>query len=479
MKNNHLNRRNFLKTMGLTVAAISIPQYHFCTKSDTQKPNIIFILADDLGYGDLGCYGQTKIKTPNLDQMAAEGMRFTQHYAGSTVCAPSRCSLLTGLHTGHTFIRGNREIEGYQLAIPAGTQTIATLLKQAGYNTGLVGKWGLGGPDTTGHPNKQGFDYFYGYLGQVQAHFYYPPFLWENDNKIELPGNTDSKKETFSHDLLSEKALEFIEKNKNDQFFLYLAYTIPHAELAAPEDSINDYKDQFDETPYIGRHYGSQPTPRAAYAAMVSRMDRDVGKILNLLKQLGVDNNSIVCFTSDNGPHSEGGNDPAIFNSSGPMRGIKRDLYEGGIRVPFIVRWPGKIKAGAVSDHVSAFWDLLPTCCEISGFDPPANVDGISFYPELLGKKQDRHPYLYWEFHERDGKLAVRMGDWKAVKLNIKTEPDRAVELYNLKEDIHEDRDVAGEHPDIVKKIKKIIEQARTKSEQFPFYEKEKNGTRI
>ncbi|MFC1725154.1 arylsulfatase [candidate division KSB1 bacterium] len=380
--------------------------------------------------------------------------------------------MLGKTHTGHTYIRGNSPVEGYQLAIPEDTVTIPKLLKQAGYTTGLVGKWGLGGPDTSGAPNKQGFDYFYGYLGQAQAHFYYPPHLWENNEKVILEGNSDGKKETYSHDLIAEKSLEFIKQNKDKPFFLYLALTIPHAEIIVPEDSMVEYKDKFEEKPYIGRHYGSQETPRAAFAGMVSRMDRDVGRVLDLLKELGIEEKTLVIFSSDNGPHQEGGHDPEFFNSGGFLRGIKRDLYEGGIRVPMTAYWPGQINPGRVSDHISAFWDLLPACCELAGVDPPEGIDGVSFVPELIGYRQPSHEYLYWEFHERGGKQAVRMRDWKAVRLNVKKDTEGPIELYNLREDQREEKNIAEQNPEIVKRIEKIMREARTSSEKFPLSDK-------
>jgi arylsulfatase A len=474
MANKNLSRRDFLKLAGVSAAGGSI---FGCGKSEqipakgpavvmpaARKPNIIYILADDLGYGDLSCYGQKKFRTPSLDKMAEEGMRFTQHYSGSTVCAPSRCVLLTGYHTGHSYIRGNAKGEDrYELAIPADTLTVAKILKQAGYSTGCIGKWGLGGPKTEGQPNKQGFDHFFGYLGQMPAHFYYPEHLWRNSEKVLLDGKT------YSHDLIAKEAIDFIRQNHERPFFLYLAFTIPHAELAVPEDSMKPYKGKFDEKEYIGQHYGNQKTPKAAFAGMVSRMDRDVGRIMGLLRELGIDNNTIVMFSSDNGPHKEGGAEPQYFKSSGPLRGIKRDLYEGGIRVPMIARWPGRIKAGTVNEHISAFWDFLPTCCELSDVKVPKGIDGISFVPTLLGRKQKQHEYMYWEFYEQRGKQVVRLGDWKGMRLNVRKDPDGPIELYNLKDDIGESNNVAGKHLDIVEKVRNMMKAARTESTLFSF----------
>jgi len=442
-----------------------------------EMSNIIFILADDLGYGDIGCYGQEKIKTPNIDKLAREGIIFTQHYAGSTVCAPSRCCLMTGFHTGHTVVRGNKGIkpEG-QFPMPEETVTVAELLKKAGYVTATIGKWGLGGPGSSGDPINQGFDYSFGYNCQSKAHFYYPESLWKNDEKVLLPENQDGKHNTYSHDLFIKEALKFITQNKDSSFFLYLPFTIPHAELLVPENSLDQYKGEFLEEPFEGGHYGAQETPRAAYAAMVSLMDEGIGKIMDLMKELEIDKNTLVIFTSDNGPHKEGGNDPDFFNSNGPFRGIKRDLYEGGIHVPFIVRWPDKIKPGRTSDHISAFWDFLPTVCDIANIEPPSNIDGISFLPELLEQEQPKHEYLYWEFHRSghyNDKQAVRTGKWKAVRLNVNKNADADIELYNLHEDIGEENNIAYDFPEIVKKMREILKQAHTPAKEWPLFPEE------
>ncbi len=460
-----MDRRNFLKQSGIAAAAMSMPHSLFAKETKEKKPNIIFIIADDLGYGDLGCYGQKIIKTPNLDKMAAEGLKFTQHYAGCTVCAPSRCCLMTGKDTGHAFIRGNREIqpEG-QYPIPADTITVARILKKAGYTTGCIGKWGLGGPESSGEPNKQGFDHFFGYLCQRQAHRFYPDYLWRNGEKVEL------NRETYSHDLMAEETLDFIKKNKDRPFFLYIPFTIPHAELKVPVDSMDQYKGKFEEEPFAGAgNYGAQRFPKAAYAGMVTRMDRDVGRIFDLLKELDIDDNTLVMFTSDNGPHHEGGNDPHFFNSNGSLKGIKRDLYEGGIRVPMLARWPEKIKAGTTTDHISAFWDFLPTCADLAGAEKPEEVDGISMAPLLQGspKRQKEHDFLYWEFHYSGGrgiKQAVRMGKWKAVRNGL----GKPLELYNLNKDLGEEKNVASEHQEIIEKIEDYLKDARVESEIFP-----------
>jgi len=432
--------------------------------ADTPKaahPNIVFILADDLGYGDLGCYGQKRILTPNLDRMAAEGMRFTQFYAGSTVCAPSRCCLMTGLHTGHGTIRGNA-------TVPLGPQdvTVAKVLKDAGYTTGLVGKWGLGEAGTTGVPNRQGFDYFYGYLNQVHAHNYYPDYLWNNQEKVLIEGNVvkggvASKRAQYSPDLFTKEALAFVEQNREKPFFLYLAYTIPHAndERGAKEGNGMEVPS---DAPYSDKPW---PQVEKNYAAMVTRLDADVSRLLKRLKELGLDENTIVFFSSDNGPHKEGGSDPKYFDSAGPLRGLKRDLTEGGIREPFIARWPGKVKAGVVTDQVGAFWDFLPTAADLVGAKTPAGLDGVSLTPTLLGvDKQAQHDFLYWEFHERGPQQAVRMGDWKALRLKA----NGPLQLYDLKTDEGEAHDVAAEHPDVTAKIEAYLKDARTPSATWP-----------
>jgi len=477
-----MKRRQFLKqsglmTLGTIAAAVGASGLGLSclSKGKTRKPNIIYILADDLGYGDLGCYGQQIIKTPNLDKMASDGIRFTDHYAGSTVCAPSRCTLMTGLHTGHARVRGNYETgpHGFGACLELRPQdtTIAEFLKPAGYRTGLFGKWGLGVKTTTGEPGKKGFDEWFGYLNQGHAHFYYPEFLWKNGEKVVFEGNKNGKRQQYAHDLITEETLNFVKNNKDNPFFVYLAYTIPHAELLVPEDSMNEYEGQFKETAYVNNGsggmggYASQDKPKAAFAGMVSRMDRDIGKLMELLKELGIDDDTIVMFSSDNGPHLEGGAEPDFFDSNGPLRGYKRDLYEGGIRVPFIVRWPGKIKPGRVSGHISAFWDVLPTACDIAGVTVPENVDGLSFLSELLGREQPEHEYLYWEFHEnKTTDQAVRMGNWKAVRHS----PGSPVELYDLSKDKSEINNIADRHSEIVEKFRKLFAQARTPHEIWP-----------
>ena len=425
-------------------------------KLKPQKPNIIFILADDLGYGDLGCYGQKKIKTPNIDRLAAEGMRFTQCYAGSTVCAPSRSALMTGQHTGHTRIRGNA---AYPLR--AEDVTVAEVLQKAGYKTGAVGKWGLGLANTPGVPTKQGFEEWVGYLSQTHAHDYYPTQLYRNDDIFWLERNLNGAKGQYAHDLFTQAATNFVRVSKYFSFFLFLPYTIPHANNELGRKTGNGMEVPND-APYTKEDW---PQPEKNKAAMITRLDRDVGILMDQLKKLDVDDNTIIFFTSDNGPHKEGGVKPEFFNSSGPLRGIKRDLYEGGIRVPMIVRWPNKIAAGKVSDQVWAFWDFLPTAADIAGQKPPENTDGISILPTLLGQKQtNQHEFLYWEFHENGSKQAVRMNDWKAVRLTL----GKPLELYNLKTDPAESKDVAADNPELITKIEDYLKTARTESERWP-----------
>jgi len=427
-----------------------------------RPPNVIFILADDLGYGDLGCYGQKQIQTPHLDRMAAEGMRFTRGYAGSTVCAPSRCALMTGLHMGHATIRGN----GFVPLRPEDV-TVAEMLKASGYSTGLVGKWGLGEAKTSGVPGRQGFDYFYGYLNQVHAHNYYPDFLWRDEDKVPLDnvqkGGVASKKVAYSHDLFTAEALAFLKEHQAQPFFLYLAYTIPHANNEAGRAGPHGMEVPSLE-PYADKPW---PEPQKAHAAMITRLDRDVGRLFDALRDLKLDEETIVFFSSDNGPHMEGGADPAFFNSSGGLRGTKRALYEGGIRVPFIVRWPGKIKAGQVSDVPVAFWDFLPTTVELAGGEMRAVLDGRSLVPLLLGRKEDEplaDRYLYWEFFEGGFQQAAVRGRWKAVR------PKRngPLELYDLDADAAEKHDVAANHPKIVRDFEDYMAKARTNSKDWP-----------
>ncbi|QDU53184.1 arylsulfatase [Gimesia panareensis] len=457
--------------------------------SEKQPPNIVFIIADDLGYKELGCYGQKYIKTPNIDELAKDGIRFTQFYSGNAVCAPSRCNLMTGKHPGHAYVRNNgkpdyvqnlKEKEGWeypgQHPIPDEEITIAEMLKQKHYATGAMGKWGLGHFGTSGDPNKQGFDLFYGFNCQVHAHNHYPRFLWRNHTKETLPGNDRTLNgETYSQDKFVEVGMDFIRENKDRPFFLYLPFAVPHLAIQAPEESVAEYRGKIPEADYKHRGYIKRDDPRAGYAAMITHMDKGVGQIMNLLKELNLDDNTVVFFTSDNGPTYDrlGGSDSVFFESAGPWRGFKGSLYEGGIRVPLVVRWPGHIAPGGVTDHLSAFWDVMPTIAQLTGTKAPADIDGISFVPTLLGEPQEQkqHEYLYWEFPAYTGQQAVHMGDWKGVRQNLlrKKNPQMKIELYNLKNDPGEQHDVADQHPEIVARIKSIMKTGRTPSKMFPF----------
>ena len=441
-------------------------------RAESAKPNIVYILADDLGYGDLSLLGQTRFDTPNIDRIAKEGMRFSQHYSGSTVCAPSRSCLMTGLHTGRTPIRGNMEIqpEG-QYPMPSEAVTVAELLKREGYVTGAFGKWGLGFPGSEGDPLNQGFDFFFGYNCQRIAHNYYPYHLWDNDTRLILDENEGRKEGVYAPELIQEKTLEFLEANSERPFFCFVPHVIPHAELFAPERYMERFRGKFlPELAYEGVDdgpnfrlgpYGSQPESHAAFVAMVTMLDDHVGQILDKLEALGIDDNTLVMFTSDNGPHLEGGADPDYFNSNGPLRGYKRDLYEGGIRVPFFARWPGRIAAGSHSDHISAFWDFLPTVCDFAGVNTPRGLDGISFAPTLLGKGgQQEHSFLFWAFYERGGRVALRKGDWKLVKYDVDKNPNAQWELYDLSKDVGETNNVAGYFPEVVNELSKLAENS-------------------
>lgn len=452
----------------LVIAALPVQS------AESDPPNIIFIMADDLGYAHLGCYGQEKIQTPRIDRLAAEGLRFTQVYAGNNVCAPSRSVLMTGLHSGHTSVRGNSG----GISSQASDITVAEVLKQAGYATGGFGKWGLGDAETEGVACRQGFDEFFGYYDQVHAHSYYPPYLWHNDRKYPLPGNsgredglTGERREQYSADEIMDKARDFIRRHKDGPFFCYVPITIPHSEWLVPEDSLRQYAGKWDEPePYItpSKHYADQPQPRAAFAAMVSRLDREVGRIMDLLRELSLDERTIVFFTSDNGGQGGAGTSPEFFKANGPLRGYKGSMYEGGLRVPMIVRWPGRVRPGTTSDFVWYFPDVLPTLAELAGAQPPAGLDGVSVVPTLLGQPgQQEHPVLYWESAGYDAKTglrrrgslvqAVRLGPYKGIW----TERSGSMELYDLSQDIAETNNLADSRPGEVAEIRKIMSGAR------------------
>lgn len=436
-------------------------------EASAAKPNIVYILLDDAGYGDLSCYGQTRFETPNIDRLASEGMRFTDHYSGSTVCAPTRCCLMTGVHTGHSYVRGNREVqpEG-QAAMPAGIVTIPRLLKKAGYVTGAFGKWGLGAPGSPSDPAEH-FDLFYGYNCQREAHTYYPTHLWRNRKKVPFDGKT------YSATVIMDEALKFVASNRDEPFFLFLPITIPHAAMHAPEEYVAPWRTKFPQfEDKIGKYRGPEVrNPIAAFAGMMTLMDEGIGDLMSLLKQLELDENTLVLLSSDNGPHREGGHAPDFFDSNGPLKGYKRDLYEGGIRAPLIARWPGVVKAGTVSDHVSAHWDMLPTFCDLAGVDAPSDGDGISMLPTLQGRgTQEQHEFLYWEFYERGGKRAVRFGNWKAVQNNLKSADQKeGIEIYDLSQDIGEETDIAADHPELVARAAKYFRAAHTPSEFWSF----------
>lgn len=457
--------------------------------SAQDRPNVLFILADDLGYGDLGCYGQEKFETPHIDRLAQAGMRFTQCYSGTTVSAPSRSCLLTGMHSGHTYIRGNIELdpEG-QYPLPAGARTFFHAFKEAGYRTAAFGKWGLGFVGTTGDPKNQGCDTFFGYNCQLLAHSYYPDHLWDNDRRVDLADNVLDVQYgtgTYAPDLIHRKALEFLDQASADEpFFLWYPTILPHAELIVPEDSIiHKFRGRFPEKAFQGTEpghpafrkggYCTQLYPHATFAAMVTRLDVYVGQLVEKLKEKGLYDNTIIIFASDNGPHLEGGADPDFFNSNGIYRGYKRDLYEGGIRVPMIVCWPGHVQPGTESDLMCAFWDLLPTFRNI--LNPKArstkDEDGISLLPLLTGSKgQKTHDYLYFEFQEMNGRQAVRRGAWKLVYLDIRGRNPR-YELYNLASDPSERHNLIDIHPDVAAELKAIMQEAHVENPDFPLFE--------
>jgi len=449
-----------------------------CTTSHPTKnhiqPNIILIMADDLGWKELGSYGQKKIKTPHLDQMAKEGMRFTQFYAGSAVCAPSRCNLMTGKHGGHAFVRNNLEIKnndpdfyGGQHPLPESEITVAELLQKNGYVTGCFGKWGLGAIGSTGDPLKKGFDRFYGYNCQRNAHNLYPKYLESDNTTVSLKGNTRSQTgKLYAPQLIADEMITFIKNNKDKPFFCYYPTVIPHLPLQAPKEDIKKYVGLWDETAYTGKYYQKHDLPRACYAAMISFMDKQIGRLYKTLKDLDIDNNTLVLFTSDNGTtYLKGQVDYDFFQSVGPLRGLKGSLHEGGIRVPLIVRWKGKIKENSVSDHISANYDIFNTLLDITNIKHSVTTDSLSFKATLLNspQKQKKHDYLFWDFIGYSGQLAIRKGKWKAIKKNLIKNPNAPLELYNLNSDISESKNISTQHPDIVKAMEKIMLEARTK----------------
>ncbi|MCY1719415.1 arylsulfatase [Prolixibacteraceae bacterium Z1-6] len=461
----HLSVVRICNRISIVVLSIFVIAGCQVDQKEEQNPNIIFIMADDLGYGHLGCYGQQLIQTPNIDKMATEGMIFTQAYAGCSLCAPARSTLMTGTHTGHTSVRGN----GGGVSLQEADITVADIFKKAGYKTGLFGKWGLGETGTAGTPNKKGFDEFFGYLHQLHAQFYYPEFLWQNEEKYCIPENANNNCGVYSHDLIMEKAFDFVRNNQNEPFFLYLPIAIPHHEFVVPEESMKLYLGKFEEhpIPHWRDGYALPAEPRATMAAMITHMDKGIGQLMQLIRELNIDEKTLVIFTSDNGAAYGPLPDPEFFKANGPLKGLKGSFYEGGIRVPMIARWPGHIQPESKNDHVLYFPDVLPTLAELANAKTflPEKIDGISYLPTLLGKGvQDNHDFLYWENadYERQppyGVLketleqAVLMDQWKAVK----NSPDSAVELYKLSEDIGEENDVAADFPQIVKRALLIM----------------------
>jgi len=456
--------------LALVVAAGSGHFARPVLSQDQTRPNIILIQADDLGYGDLSAYGQSRFQTPGLDRLAREGIRFTNYYSGSTVCAPSRAALMTGMHTGHAWIRGNGEIP-----LRPDDVTVAMLLRDAGYRTAVIGKWGLGMAGTTGQPDKKGFDYSFGFLDHRHAHRQYTDHLYRNAERVAVDINRD-----YVNDLFTREAESFITRPDSKPFFIYLNYTVPHAELRAPEDSLAPLEGRFlPETPFVnaaadGRQagatpdgtslgYRSQPTPHAAFVAMITRMDRDIARLTDLIGERKIDRNTLIMFVSDNGPHREGGGDPDFFRSAGGLRGIKRDLYEGGIRVPMVARWVGTIPSGRVSHHEWAHWDMLPTLTELAGAKTPTGIDGMSMARALKGQAQPPQEFMYWEFHERGFQQAVRTGHWKAVRLK----KDAPLVLYDLPNDPTEQHDVSAANPEVIAKIEKYLKTARTESDRW------------
>ncbi len=467
----------------LLVVTATVSQLQAQQKKITGRPNIIFILADDLGYADLGCYGQQKTETPHIDALSKNGLQFTQFYSGTSVCAPARASFMTGLHTGHTPVRGNKSFapEG-QTPLPAATLTIANTLQQQGYATAAFGKWGLGYITTSGDPGKKGFDTFFGYNCQSLAHNYYPDHLWYNHDSISLAANL-TQPVIYSADTIQARAMQFLQQQSPDRpFFLFLPYTLPHGDVNVPHDSVyNYYTQKFNESPRPNKKTKGlfEPYPHAAFAAMVSRLDRYVGEVLHAVEANGMSGNTIIIFSSDNGPHRENGGDPEYFNNSGRYRGIKRDLYEGGIRVPFIAYWKGKILPG-VTDQPAALWDLYPTFQQLAGIPITRGIDGISILPALTKKgKQRAHDYLYWEFHENNGRQALRWKNWKLIKLNVNTTATTITELYNIAADPAEKNNMAAKFPDMVKKLDDMIKVAHVSNPDWPLLPEEMKGKTI
>lgn len=479
-------------TLVALLAALSFSQFAAAQRLEERPPNVVFILADDLGYGELGCYGQEKIETPNIDALAEQGVLFTDAYTGAPVCAPARCVLMTGQHPANAQVRGNKEGGGWgpdepegQWPIAAQTVTVAELMREAGYVTGAMGKWGLGGPGSEGHPCFQGFDRFYGYLCQRVAHNFYPTHLWDNHDvdiinsryfsaHQRIPnadaGFAQFYGEVYAADKMLEHSLAFIEAHQHEPFFLYLPFLEPHVAMQPPQEWVDHYPEAWDTAPYLGTSgYLPHPRPHAGYAAMISDLDEHVGAVVALIDELGLGENTLIVFTSDNGPtHDVGGVDTEFFNSAGPLRGRKGSVWEGGIRVPMVARWTGTIAPGTTTDHQTCFQDLMATLADLTDQDAPDNCDGISYLPLLTGEgEQQQHPYLVWEFHGYGGQKAVRIGDWKAVLRDIH-KGNTEILLFNLADDLGETTNVAADHPEIVAQARTIFETDRTPSPNFP-----------
>ena len=447
------------------------------SSGQSKKPNFIFILADDLGYGDVGFNGQQKFATPNIDKLAVQGIRFTNFYSGSTVCAPARSTFMTGLHTGHTAIRGNRGVppEG-QVPMPDSVLTFPMVLQQNGYVTAAFGKWSMGFISSSGDPQKKGFDHFYGYNCQSLAHNYYPDHLWNNHTRIDLPGNLKYDS-AYSADMIHAAAMQFLSEKQDKPFFLYLPYTLPHADVIAPHDEVYEYYvKKFNEPPMPAPRNNAtaeknhfDPYPHASFAAMVARLDKYVGEIMQRLKEKGLEENTWIFFTSDNGPHQENRGDPVFFNSNAGFRGIKRDLYEGGIREPFIAYKKGTTKP-AVVNLPSVLYDMYPTFMELANIKLKRQMDGQSLVPVFMGKTRQPHPYLYWELHEAGGKQAIRMGNWKAVRNGVMANRHAAIELYDLDSDPAEKNNVAAQHPSVIKQMEKIFIEAYIPNPDWPLF---------
>ena len=438
------------------------------------RPNVVLVFVDDLGAGELGCYGQEHIQTPNIDRMAREGMRFTRFYAGAPVCGPSRCVLMTGKHLAHATVRNNQPLgEEGQLPISASETTLAEVLEDAGLTGGAFGKWGLGMPGSDGDPLARGFDRFFGYNCQKHAHNFYPRYLWDDDERRPLEGNDRGLTGAqYSHDLIDDELEAFVRANAERPFFVYMPSTLPHLALQVPDETLALYDGAFEETPYTGRSYLPHPTPRAAYAAMITHLDRSVGRLLRLLDELGLAEETLVLFTSDNGPtHVKAQVDVDFFDSAGGLRGLKGSVYEGGLRVPLVARWPGQVEAGCESDHICAFQDLMPTLADVTGGSCPENIDGLSFLPTLLGRtaEQELHDTLVWDFPGYGGQHAVLAGRWKLVRRGLRKKGNSAWELYDLVEDPTESRDLAGAHPELVETISGIFLGSRTRPEWEAF----------